>query len=107
MTPGTYIRLRRQAHGLSQLAAALAANFTQARLSKVERDEILPAPIVRQNLADAIGFPIDILEAIIAEKDPRICISCGCSEYDPCGWDGIPCHWIGDWLCSAHMENEP
>lgn len=107
MTPGTYIQKRRQAHGLSQLAAALAADFTQSRLSKVERDEILPAPIVRRNLANAIGFPIDILEAIIRDENPRICIMCGCSEFDPCDWESVPCHWAGDWLCSAHVENEP
>ena len=34
-------------------------------------------------------------------KDQAFCRVCGCSEFNPCETDGVPCHWVEDDLCSA------
>lgn len=31
----------------------------------------------------------------------QVCRVCGCSDYEPCGGDDNPCHWVEPDLCSA------
>lgn len=34
------------------------------------------------------------------------CRHCGCTDFQACVTDGIPCHWVEPGLCSACVEAE-
>ena len=112
MTPGTYLRKRREAAGLSQLDVARRTRLDQSELSKMERGARPISPIWATLLSVHIGFPDDVLIALIRGDTPapRVCSECACSEYDPCFDDLFddPCHWVSATLCSScAVKQEP
>lgn len=126
-SPGTYLRLRREAQHLSiDDVAALVRTVPDRPLA--DRAELLRS--IEADLApigdDVIGslmkaaddhgsfrFDPEVLVRLIdiaagdtSRKAPRLCDRCACSEFDAChcggagsSWTG--CHWVEPNLCSA------
>lgn len=66
---GTKIRLRRQELGLSQ-QKLLAGGYSEAYLSRVERDQMQPSQDFLMYLAEQLGLPItDLIEEISDKAD--------------------------------------
>jgi len=53
--PGSVLRERRLAHGLSQAQLARRAGTTQAAISRIERGEVSPTFTTVRSLLDALG----------------------------------------------------
>lgn len=62
-TPGTLLRERRRAHGVTQAQLALRAGTTQAAISRLERDELSPSFETVGRLLDALGETLDVRAA--------------------------------------------
>lgn len=110
MTPGTYLQKRRIAAGLSimDVAAMVHTNPRLGGVSKVawidriEKDIAALSPDVIATLADAFRFSRTILLQLITirsfgvsavDPEPRICMSCGCTEQDACFDGHATCSW--------------
>jgi hypothetical protein len=120
MTPGTYLRKRRQAAGLSidQVVSKLAAqsrlataSFTASSyllkqaLIRIEGDAHVLTPSHCAIVARAFPFSISVYGDLARRTafSIRICRQCACSAGDHCIVDGEQCFWSrteGD-LCSA------
>jgi hypothetical protein len=97
VTPGRYLRLRRQAAAvrLSDLPIGVSAVV-------IELDMRLPTDAEVAALRSAFRFDTALLAAIARGETPRICRVCGCSEIDACvGPRGTGCHWVERDLCSS------
>ena len=128
ISPGTYLRKRREAAGLSSADVA-AMIVTEPRLpehsliywlDRIEAD-VVPATFRTITcLRCCFSFDIEVLEALVAiqlaparasiEPPPRLCRNCGCSERDACGDETAPswaCSWVEADLCSACAEPDP
>ena len=104
MTPGTYIALRRNAACLTvnEVMAELAPHGRlSALLSAIEADCVKPT----YSDARLLGRVFPISPAIVSELGcgtaPRICRSCGCSEFDACDEGGRGCAWAEPDLCTS------
>lgn len=119
MLPGNYLRLRREAAGLSIEAVALMLPTEPhvelaARATWLRQIEAGEAPIgnnVIAALKSAFRFDASVLRRLDDLRRtpglsaPRICRRCACTEYDPCR-DRL-CHWVAADLCSSCPEPEP
>ncbi len=108
LTPGQYLRKRREPAGLSLDDAALcfetvppiAASARAEWLGLVEADAV-PLPVgIADALHDAFPFDARVLAELACrlDDDPdsiafgyAVCRSCGCSELDPCD---MGCSWV-------------
>ena len=104
MSPGTYLRKRREAADLSvdDVAAMLPTEPRTAALSRAEwlrRIEADVVPIgndVAAALRYAFAFDASVLRRLEDLRtspglpEPRLCRICACSEYDACLPDGEP-----------------
>ena len=118
IAPGTYLRTRRAAAGLS-LHDVAARISTDPRLAETDRIAWLrmiengDAPVtadVARALGRAFAFDpvvlgdlIDIALTGAQAPPPRLCRLCACSENDPC-WDAAAqsaCAWAATDLCTA------
>ncbi|WP_052507961.1 helix-turn-helix domain-containing protein [Sphingomonas hengshuiensis] len=118
MTPGTYLRKRRTAAGLSieDVAALLPTEPHVDLRARVEwlrgiEEGAYPAMTPNTVLAMREAFPFDPdivcwLFALQNSPDlpaPRLCRICACSEEDAC----VPvCSWVAPDLCSS-CSDEP
>lgn len=110
LSPGEYLRLRREAAGfdIDFVAMAIGAERGTAAedlplLRRLEADEPLPANVVEGLLGDlsrrAYRFDPYIYYALAGvAADPRspcppICRQCGCTWNDPCRDGSAPCAW--------------
>ncbi|BBC72894.1 conserved hypothetical protein [Altererythrobacter sp. B11] len=128
ITPGAYLRLRREAArmGIRQVAAELAAlpfavmwpgpaeiARLAARIGAAE-DDTEPFTLAEAELLQhAFRFDWSVYAQLIdLHADPasdgtlpvpQICRSCGCSWHDPCVRSGAPCAWTDHnaELCTA------
>ncbi len=119
MTPGTYLRLRRQAAGLSiEDVAAMVRTSPRlgevdviAWLRRVEEDVAALSPDVIGALGVAFRFSCPVLWQLIDLRSygpdtiqvPPICLTCGCTDEDSCV-DPVtraPCAWHSEDLCTA------
>lgn len=125
-SPGTYLRLRREAQHLSidEVAALvrtdpdvpLAARAELLRAIEADLTPISDVVIGSLMRAADIGsfrFDPEILVRLIdraagdtSRTPPRLCRKCACSEFDACHcgsqgghWTG--CYWVESDLCSA------
>ena len=112
MTPGAYLRLRREAAGLSveQVAERLRtepriAEFARAEWIELIEGDAMPAAFSTiVALRCAFRFDLAVLEALaIAQLGAfavaiPICRKCGCTEEDACAGR---CWWAEPDLCSA------
>ncbi|QIG80082.1 RodZ family helix-turn-helix domain-containing protein [Stakelama tenebrarum] len=124
MTPGTYLRKRREASGLCVLdvAVRIAAPGQTARLvrslNEIERDELHVTDAILHALRHAFAFDpqiyaqlldLHVSDAAAAAMlpHPQLCRVCACSWHDPCQTDDGPCHWQERDLCSACVGADP
>ncbi len=127
ISPGTYLRLRREAAGLSA-ADVTAMIVTEPRLPEheliywLDRIEADVVPATFRTIAClrcCFAFDIEVLEDLVAIQlaparatiipPPRLCRECACSERDACGDETAPswaCSWAEDDLCSACADPE-
>lgn len=130
-SPGTYLRLRREAQRLSidDVAAVVRTDpdvplAARAELLRAIEADLTPiSDVVIGSLmraADVGSFRfdpevlvrlIDIAAGDTSRKPPRLCRKCACSEFDAChcgsqGGHWIGCHWIEPDLCSACAPSE-
>ncbi len=122
ITPGTYLRLRRVAAGLSidDVAMMIA---TEPRMDAIGRAEWLR--LIEADVADIGAVAISALRyafafdamVLIRLGDlrtipdltvPRICINCGCSANDSCKTLGrCGCDWASEDLCTECVSGHP
>ena len=118
MTPGEYIRRRREARGLSAdvveasciaIGASYGGGGLDVPLFAIEGDagdmiSLRDATL----LSEAIDFDLAVFGALTAGGPPPICRVCACSEFDPCEDPDMfsTCSWVEDDLCSAHAQQE-
>ena len=115
MTPGTYLRKRREAAGKT-VELVMAEIGTVPRIAELDRQDWLrrieadQAPIgtlTAAALSHAIRFDFEILEQLTdlyecnADlPEPQLCRVCACSYMDPCMSGLTGCHWEEPDLCS-------
>lgn len=102
MTPGSYLRLRREAAGRSVDDTVLHGE----RLAAIEAGAA-PTEDELWALRMCVPFSLDVLCMIGRGMPVRLCRTCGCSEDDACvSFDAEPiagtaCYWTEADLCSA------
>ena len=114
MSPGTYLRKRREAAGLT-LADVAAALATEPRWSEIDRlawltaieRDVSPLALLDGSALMRV-FPFD--QTVLTHlqlgppglETPRfmLCQECACSAFDACRGDGPACHWAAPGLCS-------
>lgn len=121
MTPGTYLRMRRVAAGLTIEDVALGLDSSPA-LSHRARVDLLTdieadASPVDASLIAALRFsyPFDrqVLGRLIAIHDqganiamPQLCGGCACSFMDPCvDAHGVACAWATRDTCTGCVDD--
>lgn len=129
LTPAGYLALRRKASGRSVDQAGarivgscrtrrgrrdgLAASLARLRdlLNLAER----PGTVVRDRatlmlIRRGYDFDPDVYRQLAtepADRHPRICRECGCSQHDPCECDdGGTCGWAGAQICTRCLAPE-
>lgn len=125
MTPGAYLRKRREAAGLTLEDVAIrvgtmppvSARTRGEWLATIEADAAPIAIATAFALRDCFRFDPHVLDALITlhaghlatePAMPQLCRECGCSWHDPClGRDLTGCAWVaGDpTLCTAHAAS--
>jgi hypothetical protein len=80
VTPGRYLRLRRQAAGL----ALETVPIDGVAMLAIERDVRAPTDLELWALSQAFDFDVPVLVSIARGVIPDICRGCGCSQWDPC-----------------------
>lgn len=104
MTPGQYIRLRREAAGLSigdVMAVLAGGGLLSAPLEDIERDQAAPSGMDAALLAWAYGLD-DMIIARLKDGEPvQLCAACGCSTGFECDHEHFgKCHLPGSGVCS-------
>ncbi len=117
LTPGQYLRKRREAAGLSidDVAERIATeprwaeHLRRGWLEQIESDQMPATFRTIVVLHQVMQFDMAVLVALSAEGcvEPRLCIVCACSEADPCIGQSGPCSWVDVDLCSACFFHEP
>lgn len=100
MTPGEYLRKRREAAEVSlEDATAAVPNISsiEAGQDAMKIDQV-------RRLTNLFDFNDHVLLGLAAGYGERVCRECACSWSDPCD---PPCSWIDDDLCSACEEVVP
>ena len=113
MTPGTYLRLRREAAGLTMDDVVMLITPDEARWPlallltfAIEIDEVLPSSSELQSLRFAYPFDRYVFRQLVGRLDPKpeICGVCACTALDPCASEtGDTCGWAtpAHDLCTA------
>jgi len=122
MTPAAYLRLRREAAGLTlddvatRLAPQIVNRHTAYALIRLwEADGVVAeiADVIR--LRAVFRFDVTVYRQLVeepADRHPRICRSCACSQDDAC-IDGAAgsCAWSSDDFCTRcearEIRNDP
>lgn len=122
MKPGAYLRLRREAAGLSLDDVALALETAppvsaRSRAEWIGTVEAGDAPLtigVALALQRIVTFDWDLLvalagvEAGLGAYVPAFCRVCACSEWDPCTLSaGDTCGWAKPDLCTRCAPEQP
>lgn len=116
LTPAAYLRMRREAAGLTErrVAGMLArkADDIPAALDLVHVLEtpgnVARRPETLETLRDIFPFDPDLyrqLASAPADQHPRVCRSCGCSQWDPCGDEQDACSWSSDIACTRCLPD--
>ena len=113
MTPGTYLRLRREAAGLMMEDVVMLITPDEERWPlallhtlAIEIDEVLPSSSEVETLRFAFAFDRYVFRQLAANLAPlpEICVACGCSALDACDDESAgPCAWASHShdLCTA------
>jgi hypothetical protein len=97
VTPGAYLKLRREAADVSEAEAF--AVVPSIREIEANQASLTITDLVK--LEALFSFDARVLLDLAAEFPAEICRECGCSEADPCE---PPCWWAAPELCSACDE---
>ena len=111
LSPDAYLKLRRQASGLSIVEVAhIIAPTKRDRSEAVALVAILEAPGCRarhdetlEALAAAFRFDVSVYRQLAdepLERHPTVCRGCGCSEWDPCHVEHGCCGWASRDACT-------
>jgi len=104
VTPGRYIRMRRQAAGLSigdVLAVLAGGGVLSAPLEDIERD-LAPATGMDAALLSYAFSLDDMIVARLRDGEPvQVCRSCGCSEGYQCQDEHFGRCWLVAGECSV------
>lgn len=120
MTPGEYLKLRREHAGVTVAQAAerlagprflavdtLARRSPRQLLESIEDDRVRLSPDEVRVLKYSFRFDAGVLRRLERGEQARICRRCGCSEFDPCVDDhNQPCSWAAVDRCSACKPEE-
>ena len=123
MSPGTYLRKRREAAGLS-IEDVLARIGTEPPVPEhhrrewlvlIEADAMRPDAFAIYALRQCYRFDGEVLDRLIDLQyfgarlpGPRLCRECGCSQLDPCAdATGQPCGWAERDLCTWCTNGAP
>lgn len=118
MTPGTYLKKRRVAAGLTIIDVAAMVNTTPSIgsidkvswIDRIERDIAALSPDVIATLSDVFRFSRTVLQQLITIRSygpsavdpaPQICLMCGCSQNDACFDGHATCAWSTPDSCTA------
>ncbi len=117
LTPGAYLKRRRQAQRLSleEVAAALPtephlpAHDRVAWLERIEADVMPATAHTIAALRTVYRFDVSVLVTLAAiargewspDRAPQLCRICACSWSDPCTHAGEACGWSTRDLCTA------
>lgn len=104
MTPGQYIKLRREAAHMTiaDVMAVLAdGGLLSAPLDEMERDLVAPSGMDAALLAWAYGID-DMILARMKDNEPvQLCTACGCSEGFECEHEHFGrCSLLPSGVCS-------
>lgn len=118
LTPAAYLRLRREAAGMSvrQVAGMLArkADDVAPALDLIYVLET-PGNVARraetlERLRAVFAFDPDVYRQLAgepADRHPQVCRGCGCSHWDPCGDDRHgACAWSTPGTCSRCLPDD-
>lgn len=112
LTPGAYLKHRRQAALLSasDVAARIQTEPRTAEHARAEWIELIEADAIPATFATIVAlrsvyhFDLEVLAALEAiaqghaAQPPQLCRFCACSEEDACN---PPCWWAAEDLCSG------
>ncbi len=113
LKPADYLRLRREAAGLSaqMLAGLLARNADEVALAldlvrvMETAGNTLRHPETLERLRSVLAFDPDVYRQLAtepADRHPRVCRGCGCSTWDPCDHATHgSCSWETPTACTA------
>jgi hypothetical protein len=126
MSPGTYLRKRREAADLTidDVATMLPTEPHSPALSRAEWLTQIEADVqpIGNDVVGALRYVfafdasvlrrLQDLRACPGLPEPRLCRKCACSAFDPCHTNGPlgrgTCMWVEEDLCSAcPPEGEP
>lgn len=101
MTPGSYLKLRREAAGI----ALDGTSLDSASVVAIENGLRFPTDIEIQALSWAFPFDMVVLAGLARGIVDRICRACGCTELDAClDKGGHGCSWVENDFCSSCAE---
>lgn len=111
VTPPQYLKLRRQAAGLSILQVAeRIAPTARDRSEAIALVTMLEQPGTTARRTETLSafqsaFPFDpdVYQQLVNDPPawhPAICRSCGCSQWDPCCSDDACCAWAEPGRCT-------
>lgn len=119
MTPGTYLKLRREAAGISitDVAGMVTTDPRYGEIDKVawiqrlEADVAEMSPDVIIAMSKLFRFSRTVVLQLVTLRsygpgsgvEPRICHLCGCTEHDACldQTTGHGCAWSGPDTCTS------
>lgn len=124
LSPGTYLRMRREAAGLSldkvvsglrPLATIGQRSLLVQHLAELENDEAHVTRPITTALAAIIPLDVNVYDTLVAIRfgvdlvAPQLCKSCACSIHDACVTNGMPCAWSGcdTAICTACEPSMP
>lgn len=97
MTPGRYLRMRREAAGMAIDCLVLSPDTIAA----IESDVRAPTDMELTALGWAFPFDESVLAALTRGVVPSLCRICACGELDACLTSRGYCRWVEGDLCSA------
>jgi transcriptional regulator with XRE-family HTH domain len=117
LTPGQYLRKRREASGLSidDIAERIgtvphwAPHLRRGWLEQIESNQMPATFNTIVVLHQVMQFDLRVLVSLTAEATdaPRLCKVCACSDEDPCVGTSGPCSWVNVDLCTACFHHAP
>jgi hypothetical protein len=124
MTPGTYLRKRREAAQITIMDAAeklaslpgaqghtfaVRCDMLNRALVRIEANVDFLTPDHATLVQTAFQFDPLVYARLVtgANPAPRICAGCACTDADPCESDGCPCFWVERNLCSTCRRRAP
>lgn len=102
ITPGVYLRKRREAVGWSLEPAQARLTGLSCSLADIEADRVALTIHDANVIGNFLDVDHDVLADLVAGRPVRLCRICACSEFNPCGSPGDGyCFWAEFDCCSS------